>query len=629
MIKKHLALIVGLVVAAIVAGSAPASALTPIAGTSSRPPAAGDLSRLDPLARVTLGAIAQATHGEEFLAALARAQETTSAHFVYADPVHDVSGDGRSDVVTVDAYIEMKVSSDPLSPTFEYETRYVIRALEGRTSKLLWTKRAHLQNGWLDVVEADTGRDGRNGFALLVGDGALGPIEQRRFKIRVLSGKGRPLWSRSYESVAANKFPIVSYVNVPVILGTFDAFEGAATDYLIGVGNVTWAVDGWIADVGAVAVDGGADGAESLHTTREVGVAGDVPAPWPTGDLSGDGLDDYVFVNPHPQVAQGEESLEVGGTLRGRRGHDGSLVWERGGFDFDDAITVWVYAVSDLVGNPRGDLLATAWIDDGARMRKGTEWDLYLVDGASGGPRWKRLGTWPYVPGDIDRDGDDDIIARGVGVSRNWTALDIRLWAYDVYGKTLWKKTYRTSSKGPLTCAAGCSSSLGAGFGSAGDLQSDGVTDTYATTVIEHDPGERTDVRYLVDGRTGRRSLVSGKELFPLGHALDLDGADVARIRWRDGGVHVATSTGSDSPLWDSAISFGMPADPARIQMDAASVRLDADDCPDVIVSVVARGGLYVVALDGGDGSLLWGRTLDGVRADFRVTTGADRNRAC
>ncbi len=632
MSRERAGIIAALAVAVVSAGSLPAAAIAPPTVTSPAPSALTraltDGSGLDPAAEATLASYRQSPHADELLAALLRAQETGSAHFVYSDPVHDVSGDARADVIVVDTYLEYEFGSDVLSPTFTYETRVIIRALEGTTGRVLWTKRAHFQNGLMDIVEARTGAKGRNGFALLVMDGALGPVEERRFTIRALTGGGKRVWARSYESVVVERFPVVSYANVPVILGTFDAFDGPATDYLVGLGDLVYAGNGWVSDVGAVSLDG-ADGAETTHLAREVGVGGDVPAPWPTGDLSGDGLDDYVFVNSHPMVAQGEEGPELGGVLRGRRGDDGTLVWERGGFDFGDAITVWVFAVEDLVGNPSGDLLVAAWMFDEARMQEGTEWDLYLIDGASGGPRWKRIGSWPYVPGDVNGDGEADVIARGVGSNARWTAIDMRLWAYDVTGKTLWKKTYRSSSEGPLSCAAGCSSFLGTGFGSAGDLQPDGITDSYVMHHIGHSPGGDTFVRYLVDGRDGRRSLVSGKELFPLRTALDLHGADVALVRWRDGAIEVVASRASGDPLWDAAVSLGLPSEPTRLGFDVTSVQLDRDRCPDVIISIAARQGQYTVSLDGGDGSLLWARTLDGPEADPSVRRGADRNRAC
>ncbi|MDQ3981800.1 MAG: hypothetical protein M3271_03860, partial [Actinomycetota bacterium] len=630
--KKRIGIVAWLAAAVVSAGSLPAAAIAPTTGISPSPSpltqALTDGSGLDPAAEAALASYRQSRHAEEFLAAVLRAQETGSAHFVYSDPVHDVSGDTRADVLAVDTYLEYEFGSDVLSPTFTYETRVIVRALEGATGRVLWTKRAHFENGFMDIVEAKTGARGRNGFSLLIMDGALGPAEERRFTIRAVTGRGKRLWSRTYQTVVVERFPLTAYANVPVILGTFDAFEGPATDYLVGLGDLAYSGIGWVSDVGAVSIDG-TGGTETTHLAREIGAGGDVPVPWPAGDLSGDGLDDYVFVNPHPQVAQGEEGQELGGVLRGRRGDDGTLIWERGGFDFGETITVWVYPVEDLAGNPRGDLLLAAWISDRARMQEGTDWDLYLVDGASGGPRWKRTGSWPYVPGDVDGDGADDVIARGVGTNARWTAADMRLWAYDATGKTLWRKTYRTRSDGPLTCSAGCSSFIGTGFGSAGDLQPDGIVDSYVMQHIGHRPGGDTFARYLVDGRTGRRSLVSGKELFPLRTALDRRGADVSFVRWRDAAIEVVAARASGDPLWDTVASLRLPSEPTRLDFDVTSVRLDRDRCPDVIVSVAARQGQYVLTLDGGDGSLLWARTLDGPDADASTRRGADRNRAC
>ncbi|MDQ3956777.1 MAG: hypothetical protein M3273_00480, partial [Actinomycetota bacterium] len=318
--------------------------------------------------------------------------------------------------------------------------------------------------------------------------------------------------------------------------------------------------------------------------------------------------------------------LEPGGVVRARVGIDGALVWERGGFDFSDALAVWAYRIRDVVGNPRSDVVLTPVSDE---ERGGFRLDMYLVDGASGAPRWKRLGGWPYIPGDIDGDGDHEVVARHVVFSRRLRNVTVKLWAYDVSGKTLWRRVYTTRTDGPLTCRAGCSSGAGVGFGPAGDLQPDGIADTYVTTHVRHTPGTETNVRYLVDGRTGERSLVSGAELFPLGTDLDLHGADVARARWRDRNVVVTAVTSQNRVLWESVVSFGLALEPGDIPLDVVAARLDRDRCADLVVSVAARRGRYVAALDGGDGSLLWMRTLDGAEARGAARAGADRNRAC
>lgn len=587
-----------------------------------------DGTGLDPAAAATLASYRGRPYAERFLQALAQAEETSSAHFVYAVPVHDITGDALADVLSIDTTIVFTFNSGVLSPSIEYESRVVLRALEGSTGEVLWTKRARFQNGYMDLVEARVGAGGRNGFALLVYDGALGPVQQRRFTIRTIDGAGRRVWARSWETVTVDQFPFYGYVNVPITLGAFDSRKGRATDYLVGLGNIAVAGVAWVADVRATGVDG-ADGSETEHPAHEVGVGNVLPAPWVTRDLSGDGLDDYVFVNPMPQAAQGEESLEPGGVVRGRVGSNGDLVWERGGYDFSDAIAVWAYAISDVVGNPRSDVTLHAWFGP-ADSGRASEWDAYLVDGASGGPRWKRLGVWPYVPGDVDGDGDDDLITRDVRFGPQLKTVTTRLWAYDDRGKTLWKRSYTVRADGPLTCAAGCSAGAGVGFQAAGDLQPDGIRDSFVATHIDHDPGTETHVRYLVDGRTGRRSLISGEDLFPLAAAVDLRGADVARARWEaDGSVRVAATTPAPRTLWESDVSFGIAAEPGRVPLDVVAARLDRDACPDVIVSLATRRGRYVVALDGGDGSLLWMRTLDGVEARPSAQTGSDRNRAC
>ncbi|MFN2587113.1 MAG: hypothetical protein ABR613_03185 [Actinomycetota bacterium] len=611
--------------------SLPASAVT---GAAGRDASVGPLARaladgsgLDPAAAATLASFRRLPHADDFLAALAQAEETHTAHFVYAEPVHDVTGDGREDVLSVDTTVVFTISEGLVFPDVEYEVRVVVRVLEGATGDLLWTKRARFKNGYMAVVEARTGAAGRNGFALLVFDGALGPVQQRRFTIRTITGAGKRVWARSWEAVTVEEFPFYGYANVPVTLGAFDAYEGRPTDYLVGLGNIAFAGVAWVADVRAVTV-AGADGAEKEHPVHEVAAGNVLPAPWTTGDLSGDGLDDYVFVNPMPSVAQGEESLEPGGVVRGRVGEDGDLVWERGGFDFSDALVVWAYSIRDIVGNPRGDVVLTAWMAYAEDERE-SEWDIYLLDGASGGVRWKRLGTWPYVPGDVDADGDQELIARDVVFGRGLKRVTTKLWAYNVAGKTIWKRSYTVRTDGPLTCAAGCSSGAGVGLGSAGDLQPDGIKDSYVMTHVDHDPGSETNVRYLVDGRTGERSLVSGEELFPLAADLDLHGSDVAKARWTGGEVEVLAATPLDRTLWESMISLGITVEPGRVPLDVVAASLDRDRCPDLVVSIAARKGRYVAALDGGDGSLLWTRTLDGVEAEPSARPSNDRNRAC
>ncbi|MDQ3956949.1 MAG: hypothetical protein M3273_01370, partial [Actinomycetota bacterium] len=333
---------VGLVAAALAAplpaiavgspsGRAPVSALTR---------ALTDGTGLDPAAAATLSSFRQSPHAAEFLAALEQAEDLGSAHFVYVEPVHDVTGDGSEDVLSVDNYIAFTMEPGVLFPSIEYEVRVILRALDGATGELLWTKRARYRNGYMEAIEARTGPGGDNGFALLVFDGALGTIQQREFTIRTLTGGGNRVWARTWEATVVDEFPAYSYVNVPVTLGVFDAVEGRSTDYLVGLGNIVVAGVAWVADVRAVSVEG-AGGLENEHPAHEVGAGTVLPTPWAMGDLSGDGLDDYVFVNPTPQAAQGEESLEQGGVVRARLFILLLLVCESCCFFLSDYMALW------------------------------------------------------------------------------------------------------------------------------------------------------------------------------------------------------------------------------------------------------------------------------------------------
>lgn len=606
----------------IAATTAPVSA--GFEGVTRRTEPVFDARRLDPAARAALGSYLQRPGASEFVGAVLQAQEELETfHLVYPRAVHDVTGDGAGDVLVLDYEITPVLTPGVIIPSFSFRTDVKVRVLDGRDGDVLWTKKAHFENGFLDVVEARVGARGDNGFAILVYDGAVGPVEQRRYTIRAVSARGKALWARHYESVLVQSFPAYAYANVPIAMEPFDALKPRPTDFLVGLGDVVWAGTGYAADVRALTVEG-ARGEETAHPGREVTVGTDLPYPTATRDVSGDGLDDYVFLNPMEQVVRGEEGPETGGAIRALRGNDGSVIWETA-FDFSGTIAVWVFAGPDLAGSPAADFMLTAWVDDEQRMESGDDWDLYLVDGSNGSVGWRKRGGWPYFPGDVDGDGRGDVISRAV-MTRGRRSSSVLMRAITWTGETIWTRKHLTEAD-PPPCGAACWTFYGVGFDEAGDLQRDGLVDSWVWLSIEHDPGPQSFHRYVVDARTGARSFVSGRDLFATGGSFDRRGDDLAFLRLARDGIAARGVDWSGRTVWESTLE--VPLGSGDVELQAKATRLDADGCADLLVGIGGRRGQYVAVVDGGDGSLLWSRVLDGDGPSPRAPSARDANPAC
>jgi hypothetical protein len=559
---------------------------------------------------------------------LARREEVYKGRFAYAIPARDLSRSGGRDVLGVEYAYTLTYDSGYLGSTFKLDSVITVKAFEGRSGDLLWKRTDRVENGVAYPVDARVGKGAGNGIIWMRIDGLYGPVQDTRLTLTALAGPtGRKLWRHRYEGkIVEGGDAAQTYAGVPVAVDTFDALPGQHTDVLIGTGNIVAVYYQVIAaDVGTAVIDG-QNGSETTHPQREQALRW-VPAPWATGDLDGDGLDDYVFSNLNG-AAVGEEPTDpdpiTGDVLKGRRGRDGGELWITVGFTYGDV--AWMYPTKDTSGDRVADLLVMTNNDEPLITGTGRSWDLYLVSGRTGAIQWQKLGGWPYSPGDIDGDGYSDIVARDAFLDRNDDYAAMRFFGYSATGKRLYNRVIKT----PLGLTGkSLGYGVGWGFWQIGDLQPDGLVDSYVGISASNDVSETYD-HYAVDARSAKVLHRGGKELLPLGDELDARGTDLATIEVDGQRVIISARRGSNATqLWRSTITSDLPFRIKDHFVWAESADLTGDKCGEVLVAISAEGGSYLIVLDGGNGRLMWFRTLYGHKLKAGAAAEADRNPAC
>ncbi|MDQ3982993.1 MAG: hypothetical protein M3271_09985, partial [Actinomycetota bacterium] len=538
----------------------------------------------------------------------------------------DWSGDGRPD----DLSMHYTFAVDGL----DVRTRVTLRAAEGDTGELLWARRwTRDDDTYLWPIEADVGRRGKPGLVLVEVRGVEFETTGIDYTLRALTSHGKRLWVRSFTSTITGQWPITFTATDYVVgLGTFDALPRRAADVLVASGTVVvppvWSLSSGVID--AEVIDG-RDGRIVAHPVPEVGV-GIVPLASPMGDLDGDGLDDYAFVNERPNVTPGEDggTVPVGvgtGVVAARRGSDGAPLWTGGGLDYRER-NVSLMDLGDIVGTDEGDV----FVETMAQLLDPDDPDqylTYLLDGATGNVVWKRRGQWPYSPGDIDGDGSPDILTQHYYSDDGFVATHVR--AFTDTGRRLWHRQYRTEH--PLQRCCSWLIHWGGGWG-VGDYDGDELSDGYIThraaAWVARDEVANVD-HFVIDAATGERLARGGEEFQPLGRpAVDGGTADYANVRWAEGDALVEVHDGTTGALLTSSrVSFDVPVGPQNLYLYVESARLNRDGCAEVALSVDALSGMYEVMLDGADGSLLWSRSLGRRQGTATVAEATDANQAC
>lgn len=511
----------------------------------------------------------------------------------------------------------------------EFRTVATLRAVDGATGKIEWTKRWTRPDDTIFIAnEADVGR-GEPGLIVTEVAGWGFGTTGIDYTFTALTSRGKKLWSRKFSSTIAGDYPFTYVATDHVVTAeTFDGLPGKATDILIASGTVIVPPD-WTLSSGAITslVVDGRDGSIVNHPLPEIG-AGFVPFAGAMDDFDRDGLDDYVFVNKRPNVAPGEDEaplpVAVGTALvAARRGTDGFPLWTGGGIELSDHVQL--ENVGDVAGTEEGEVFVETQDD----LFGSNETFTYMFEGAAGRLVWKRAGLWPYSPGDVDGDGTRDVLTKHYYSGEGFVAEKVR--AYSGNGRRLWSREYRLEN--PLT---GCCSWLihwGGGWGVGdydGDRASDGSVWLYAPGTGIKGVGDQ--VRQLViDASSGEIHADGGEELQPLG-SPPVDGgyADYARVHWAAGGVRIEVYDGaSNTLLTSSELAFDVPLVPKKSYVYAESGRLNRDRCADVAVTVDGPGGLFEVMLDGSDGTILWWRSLGLRDGTVELAGSTDANEAC
>jgi hypothetical protein len=290
-----------------------------------------------------------------------------------------------------------------------------------------------------------------------------------------------------------------------------------------------------------------------------------------TGDVDGDGIDDFIVGGPTYSAPW----LNNAGHVVVYSGATGTMVREHVGAYAADFLGYSVASAGDVDGDGVPDYVVGA---PGHTQNQQRDGEVVVYSGATGATLWEKSGTvyfqqlgWSVAGiGDVDGDHKGDVIAG--------SAMD-EVFVYDASGGAIYHITHGTSFG---VSVAGC-----------GDLDGDGVPD-----FLVGEPLANSKVPPLIDcGAVGAYSGATGSVLYHVDgtNASDQLGRSLARLRDVDGdGVDdfIAGSTFSDANGTDAGI--------VRVVSGAtgATIREQTGTFPgDRLGSAVA--GLADVDLDG------------------------------
>jgi hypothetical protein len=570
---------------------------------------------------------------QSVLAQLAEADttETFTGTITFSEVAGDLDDDGNTDafITTVDYTFTVEWGGTAVFPSIEEEADSRVSAVSGRSGEVLWRKR------WKDFVVPVAARVGKHDRAGALAFSGLmsmaGPFEDRRLLIDALAGRsGKRLWRSKHRSVTVSEYPAWAGHDVPVAVSLFDGVKGRSTDVLLGVAEVASVGVAFTSATQAIVVDG-RSGKEERHPSVDAGINW-IADPMPASDLDRDGLEDYVVaLADSPHLGGGQEPPNLNGVVHARSSSDGGTIWTETGFDLN--WLAWAFPLPDVVGGARSDIgLATIKPDKNSQIIGGVyfgeiDWVTYLVDG-DGMRRWKRWGSWPYSPGDLDGDHRPDVVTMDYIHNFRKGMVGIKTRAYRGDGKTQWRRSIASSyDKG--ACQLGCSTGLGSGAWMVGDVDGDRTEETYVRHEVEQAPGEDPTFTDVIDGRSGKRFRAGGEELHAPAVSFGGSGTDLLEVVIEGGSATIRGRDGrSFRMLWETEIALnGLRS--GRRSVSVTGGRFDADRCGDVLVSINVDRDAVTAALSGGSGELLWQQAA---KRDIRLSevgTPKDHNTAC
>lgn len=593
----------------LVTGMAPALGAHPSAPavpapSSGGPPDARGLPTASQLRPYTpLEIVLRLPHGRPFVSALEDAQRVDLDEWGYSGPIHDLDGDGLGEVVIT--HHTSSVGLDRPGGTVA-----TIAVHDGASGGLLWAKK------WPDTagvfaMGARVGPDAANGVIVFQwvqnSDGT-----EIELSFDALNARGRSLWSKSYLTRITYGGNVLYTVDGLLTADVFDGAAGKQTDLLLGMGrHVAVSYNYSVTDIATTILDG--NGANERAHPGSYQSFNFFPIPWATGDLSNDGLDDYVLTRAGPAVvrdAEGAPVITTTGVLTARRGDSGATLWEQA---LDLGWFAWVSGRRDVTLGPEPDLLVAVYDFDEVSgllpfvLFPEDREEITLVEGSSGRLMWTRPGFWHMVAGNVDRDGGPDVLTfEAVWGDRSITT---KIRAYSTSGDLLYRRTYETDH-----AAARFGWSMW-GVGPAGDVHPDRIRDVAIYHAGGAGPATAAYDTFIVDGRDGKLHMRGGRELMALGASLDRDGSDlIATCSVPPGALQMEGIAGTDGrSLWTSLLEFDVPVPERTLNVWPLAARLTRGVGEDVILNVITRQGSHVVVLDGHGGRLLWTKQMTGL----------------
>lgn len=577
---------------------------------------------------------------KEFFPFLRDDAKVRTGRFMFGEPSPDLNGDRAPEVIESDMRYSYELGETQSTlPTVESDVDTRIVARKGTNGKKLWAKRYDRDAYPLPMR---LGSKGRHGVLVISGLwNYFGTTGESTLIFDAFDGRGRLLWSRDYTSVSY--YDLITRVSkdAPIMIATFDGVKGRAEDLLVGLATVVEAYPAQTMTVRTLAIDG-ATGSEQLHPIVDIGIDW-WPIPLPTGDLSGDGLDDFATTNNLGADPGGDSQQppSIGGTVYTRTGAAGVPIWTTSGLEME-AFAI-AFGLPDVVVGSTPEVGLITYVTREEPLPVPVPIDLpvavsfrweprtYLLEGAFGAELWHKRFDSIRSPGDIDRNGKPDLVLDKFSVSFRRSRTRYEQLAVMGTGRKLWKKDlvwrYETMPCPRDLCFGG----WGLWWEGGSDYQPDGVRDVFLSQPVDQNAAFRDTITHVLDGRTGRVRFKDStdRELQPAGVAIDGRGDDLMGFEYGSDQVHLTARTGMNKMLWGGTFAGPPGLIPKKTGFYALGFKLPGDRCGDVVLDAWIDDDSYYGIFNGANGRVLWSRWT-GAAGDRPVISDlVDRNRAC